>query len=410
MKTNISGIFTLETKGNKVSKKNMVVNQGITQMFNWFKAADYVPKPNHKAGEKLFSYKAIERINWKNSEVSVGGLTTNQTTNNEIKNSFSNVSAIVDSWENSALTSNYSSSNERFIKVTFKDSEKNDTAIDLRGIALYGKRTNNYTSSYLSYCGKIVLKRKICLSTLNANIDVINTGNNTFNPLDNIDVLQYYIAKKTFEVPVMLTPCYLASEKLTTDKTSQYWMGGKYYVYLTFEELFNNKKDWEFFYSDEKTPVKEKETLDVLVNLQYNADLENPYLENIYEIEISDRYNSYIQINELDVFSYRKNIFYNAPSFFKLGNGNNETSITDTDLSNSIEEIPVEEIYKTGDGKIRYVGYLQEDQLKNAEISEIGIFFEQDKEKKMFAKTVLTKPFIVPEESFVRISYDLEVE
>jgi hypothetical protein len=401
MKTNISGIFTLETKGNKVSKKNMVVNQGITQLFNWFKMADYVQKPNHKAGEKLFSDKAIERINWKNSEVSVGGLTTSETTNNEIKNSFSNVSAIVDSWENSSLTSNYSSSNERFIKVTFKDSEKNDTAIDLKGIALYGKRTSNYSSYYLSYCGKIVLKRKI----------------------DGT-----HIAKKTFEVPVMLTPCYISSEKLTTDKTSQYWMGGKYYVYLTFEELFNNQKDWKFFVLEEvikeeivngnlirysetiETEIDKDKISDKLVGFQYSADLENPYLEKIYEVEISDRYNSYIQINELDVFSYRKNVFYNAPSFFKLGNGKNETSITDTDLSNSIDEIPVEEIYKTDDGKIRYVGYIQEDQLNNAEISEIGIFFEQDKEKKMFAKTVLTEPFIVPEGSFIRISYDLEVE
>ena len=54
--TNISGVFHLETKDKSVSKKNMVVKEGVEQLFNWFKMSDYVGEVKHQAGEKLFSF------------------------------------------------------------------------------------------------------------------------------------------------------------------------------------------------------------------------------------------------------------------------------------------------------------------------------------------------------------------
>ena len=374
--TNISGVFHLETKDKSVSKKNMVVKEGVEQLFNWFKMSDYAGEVKHQAGEKLFSYQDLERINWQNNIVSV-----DNNTDETIKNSFSNIQAIVDGWDNTSANSNYSNSYERFFKVSFIDEKNNNTEVDLKGIALYGKRISGYGNSTISYCGKIILKRKFS---------------------------ETIIAKKIFEVPVLISPCNLNSDKLSADKKNQYWMGGKYYVYFTFDEMFGNEKEWEF-YDVVTNSVVSKETLD-LSGFQNSVTLEKPYVENICEIEISDRYGSTIQINELDVYTYRKNCFYDSPSFFKLGNGKTEVSYSDTDLSSPLAKIQVDEIYKTEDGKIRYVGYIPEDEYNNTEISEIGLFFEQDNKEKMFAKTVLTESFIVPESSFIRIMYELEVE
>ena len=414
--TNISGVFHLETKDKSVSKKNMVVKEGVEQLFNWFKMSDYLGEVKHQAGEKLFSFQNIERINWKNSVVSV-----DNNTDETIKNSFSNIQAMVDSWDNTFAHSNYSNSSGRFFKVTFKD--KKDTPdikydpveIDLRGVAIYGKKVSNYSSYSTYYCGKIILKRKFS---------------------------ETIIAKKIFEVPVLISPTYMSSDKLTTDKNNKYWQGGKYYVYFTFDEMFGNEKDWSF-YDIKKNETLEKETVKTLdlSGFQNSATLEKPYLEKIYEIEFSDFYNSTIQINELDFYTYRKNCVYNSPSFFEIGgklsevveeessstSGSEEESVSyeDTGLSNSIAKIPVDEIYRTEDGKLRYVGYIPEDEYDNTEINEIGLFFEQDNtekdntekdnteqdnKEKMFAKTVLAEPFTVPEGSFVRIMYELEVE
>ena len=374
--TNISGVFHLETKDKSVSKKNMVVKVGVEQLFNWFKMSDYAGEVKHQAGEKLFSFQEVERINWKNNIVSV-----DNNTDETIKNSFSTIQAMVDGWDNTSANSNYSNSYERFFKVTFVDEKNNNTEVDLKGVAIYGKRTSGYSNYTISNCGKIILIRKI---------------NETV------------VAKKTFEVPVLISPCYLDSNKLTTDKNSKYWQGGKYYVYFTFDEMFGNEKDWEF-YDIEKNETVSKETLD-LSDFQVSVTFEKHYLEKICEIEFSDFYNGTIQINELDFYTYRKNCVYNSPSFFKLGNGKTEVSYSDTDLSSPLVKIPVDEIYKTEDGKIRYVGYIPEDEYDNTEISEIGLFFEQDNKEKLFAKTVLTEPFIVPEGSFIRIMYELEVE
>lgn len=374
--TNISGVFHLETKDKSVSKKNMVVKEGVEQLFNWFKMSDYVGEVKHQDGEKLFSFQNIERINWKNSVVSV-----DNNTDETIKNSFSNIQAMVDGWDNTSANSNYSNSYERFFKVSFKDESGKDTEINLKGIALYGKRISRYSNSTIYYCGKIILKRKFS---------------------------ETIIAKKTFEVPVLISPCNLNSDKLSADKKNQYWMGGKYYVYFTFDEMFGNEKDWEF-YNVLTNSVVSKKTLD-LSGFQNSVTLEKPYLENIYEIEMSDIYNSTIQINEFDFYTYRKNCVYNSPSWFELGYGKKVVSYEDTELSNSIAKIPVDEIYRTEDGKLRYVGYIPEDEYDNTEINEIGLFFNQDGAVRMFAKTVLEEPFTVPEGSFIRIMYELEVE
>lgn len=383
--TNISGTFHLDTKENSISKKNMVVDNGIKQVFNWFRLSDYAQPVKHHAGEKIFSKYDIERINWQNSVVSI-----DNNSDENMKNSFSNIQAIVDGWDNTSLSSNYSTSNERSIKITFNDKENNPAEIDIKGIALYGKRTSNYSNSTISYCGKIILKRKI---------------------KDGV------IAKKIFEVPVLLSPCYMNSDKLSFSQDSEYWAGGKYYVYFTFDEMFDNKKSWKFYQistNEETSETTEEEITQEsieseLTDFQESVTFENPYLEKIYEVEFIDRYYSYIQINEADIYTYRKNCFFNSPSYFKIGNGTTEVTATDNDLESIITEIPVDEIYETETG-IRYVGYIPESDYDNIQISEVGIFFEQDGTKNMFAKTVLTEPFIVPEGSFVRIMYDLEVE
>ena len=59
---------------------------------------------------------------------------------------------------------------------------------------------------------------------------------------------------------------------------------------------------------------------------------------------------------------------------------------------------------------MRYVGYIPEEKYKGTEISEVGIFFEQNGKEKLFARTILSEAFVIPEDSFVRIVYDLEVE
>ena len=126
---------------------------------------------------------------------------------------------------------------------------------------------------------------------------------------------------------------------------------------------------------------------------------------------MQNRYNSYIQINEVDVYTYRNNVFYNSPSFFKIGTGKSESNLENEDLESPIDEkIMIEDVYLTEERKVRYVGYIPEEKYNNLEISEVGIFFEQDGEEKLFARTVLEESFIIPNESFVRIVYDLEVE
>lgn len=377
--TKISGVFSLESKHQKVSKSNMVVKDGITQLFNWFKLADYAQAIKHSPGEKLFSKNAVERLNWSLSDVSIEG-------NETIKNSFSNIEAIIDGWNNTNSFSNYSGSVLRKIKISFKNNENKEALLNLKGIALYGKRVSNYGSSYVSYAGSIILTKK-------------------FKYNDAI-----YVAKKIFETPVLISPCSLDSDKLSSDEKSQYWAGGKYYVYFTFEEMFNNEKDWEFYDSNNSVVKLTEEELNS-INFQKSITLEKPYLEDICEIEITDAYNSTIQINELDIYTYRPNCFYNSPSFFKIGTGNKEVEISDVDLKGAIEEkIMVEDIYLTDDGKIRYVGYIPEGKYDNINICEIGLFYKQDGVEKLFAKTVLTDAFTIPKDSLVRVAYDLEVQ
>ena len=370
MKTNISGTFSLESKNKKVSKKNLVVKSGINQLFNWFKLSDYAQEPKHIPYEKTFSNYGIERITWNNSKVSTNGKDWYGNVDENIINSFSNISAIVDGWDNSALTSNYSTTNRRSIKITFKDKESNNVGLNLKGFALYGKRTSNYNSN-VSYTGEVVLTRKSPSGT---------------------------IAKKTFQTPILLSPYRSSNDKITFEKNNDYWAGGRFYVYFTFEELFNPKK-WEVEENNEN------------YDFQQNASQKTPYLKDIYEIEIIDRYNGYIQINEVDIYTYRNNVFYNSPSFFKIGTGKSESNLENEDLESPIDEkIMIEDVYLTEERKVRYVGYIPEEKYNNLEISEVGIFFEQDGEEKLFARTVLEESFIIPNESFVRIVYDLEVE
>lgn len=377
--TKISGVFSLESKHQKVSKSNMVVKNGITQLFDWFKLADYAQAIKHSPGEKLFSKNAVERLNWSLSDVSTDGA------NETIKNSFSNIEAIIDGWNNTSSFSNYSGSYLRKIKVSFKENEKGE-GLNLKGIALYGKRVSNYESSSVSYSGSIILTRKFVLNDVS------------------------YVAKKIFETPVLMSPCSLDSDKLSFDEKSQYWAGGKYYVYFTFDEMFNNEKNWEFYDSNNSVIKLTEEELNS-INFQKSITLETPYLKDICEIEITDAYNSTIQINELDIYTYRPNCFYNSPSFFKIGTGNTAVDISDVNLASAIEEkIMVEDIYLTDEGKIRYVGYIPEGKYNNINISEVGLFYKQDGVEELFAKTVLTEAFTIPKDSLVRIAYDLEVQ
>lgn len=385
--TNISGSFSLESKNGKITKHNLVVNTGIKQLFNWFKLSDYVNvNLKHNAGEKIFSKNGVEKINLKDSLITIS---------ENAKDSTSNLTAILNGWDNSCLTSEYSSSDEdRTIVVSFKKSKEEELTLNLKGIALYGKRTTGHSSYPLSYPCKISLIRK--------------NGSK--------------IAKKTFETPILLSPYNSSSDKINFSKDDKFWAGSRFYTYFTFDEMFDNEKNW--YLVDDNGKVSENivdyEEFYSGKEFQKSITLEKPYYEDICGIEITDRYGCKIQINELDIYTYRPDVFFNAPSFFNIGTektapesvGEDIPEFEYTDLENPIDEkekIPVEEIKVLDNGNICYIGYIPE-KYSGAKIKEVGIFYEQDNKTNMFARTVLDESFEVPKESFVRIVYELEIK
>jgi hypothetical protein len=196
--TKVSGIFTIESKDKKISQSNMVVGDGVRQLFSWFKMANYAKKPTGKAREVLFSKCGIERINISDltvlDETSSNETVSDETVLNETISAkiindkgnevtgytITNVGNSIDGNDKTYLESKYrGSSYRRKIKLSF---EKNP--LNLRGIALYGKETERYDSY---------------------NDSINNTGTITIVRNFVQNEIKYY-AKTTFQTQVLLTP------------------------------------------------------------------------------------------------------------------------------------------------------------------------------------------------------------
>lgn len=372
--TNISGVFTIESKNQKISQKNMVVEGGVEQVFNWFRLANYAKKPTGETGEILFSKKGIERKRLVVSE----GITAKIIDYDGVEQTgddynITNVKEAVDGNDDTYLDSKYRGNYKRIINLQLANE------MNIKGIALYGKE-ERYSNDYPDYATTITLTRKI--------------GEETY-------------AKKTFQTQVLLTP-YTSYSYVSFEENNELWVGGSLYVYITFDELFNTN-DWKFYTKDENGEYVPQGEYIPPKDFQNSITPEKPYLESISEIEIVDRDYAYMQINEIDIYTHNNNL-YNAPSFFKIGKANTETSYNQETLSEEVnKKIEIEEAYITDDGKVRFIAYISDEEFNNVEIGEVGIFFEQNGEEKMFARTALSSKFIVPTDSYVKIIYDLEI-
>lgn len=365
----IGGIFKIEILENKnivfkTESHNMVVNGGINQIAKWLSSNNNSScRNNHKSGEVLFSNLGVKRIN-------ISNFTVNSETD-----SYENINASIDSWNNTFSVSN-NNNGERKISIEFIDSiTKEKNTVSLKAIGLYGKRTSNY--NYNTKGTTITLERTLPDGT---------------------------VSEKKYYYGTVLSPLIQSNEALT-ESTGNNWFGGKYYSYLTFDKIITNDEEWIV---KQESTSEDSSSNSLSYNYSENATPDKGFLEYISKITITDNWNSKVQLNEIDIF-VQENKLPESPSIIKLGTGNLETNSTDENLNNFVSNVNIDSI-EIENNIVRYNSYLLEDELNDIEFKEIGLFFkDENNNEKMFARSVFPVSWTKSQGQVVKIYYELQV-